>query len=159
MRRRAWLVPMMVLVLGACDPGDDEDSLDDGADVGSDDGAGDGLGGGDDDGAGGGGPSGEPTFRGDVAPILSASCGCHGGGAGGLAFDGDTYGALVGVPAVGADMVYVEPGDVEASYLVHKIRGTQASVGGSGSVMPPAGPLSDSQIETIEVWIEAGAPE
>lgn len=147
--------------LTACDSegsGPDDDAADDGgSDDGSDDAEDPFDGGGGDDGSKGNPPDG--SFGDSVAPILAASCSCHIGGAGGLSFDGDAYGALVGVPAVGADMSYVEPGDVDNSYLVHKLRGTQASVGGGGGTMPPVGSLDDADIETIEAWIAAGAPE
>ena len=161
------------VIAGGCEPEDrvEDDGLgaeDGGSEGASDDGSDDG--GSDDganedpfaeDGGGDGSPDGPPdgSFGDSVAPILAASCSCHIGGAGGLSFDGDAYGALVGVPAVGADMSYVEPGDVDNSYLVHKLRGTQASVGGGGGTMPPVGSLDDADIETIEAWIAAGAPE
>lgn len=163
--RRRWISTAgcaLALALVGCDT-DDEGPSDDGlaGDSSGDDGD-EPFGESNDDGADGSGddgPSEDATFSGSIAPILSASCGCHVAGSGGLAFDGDPYGALVEVPAVGADLSYVEPGDVEASYLVHKLRGTQGSVGGGGSTMPLGGSLSEDQIETIEAWIEAGAPE
>ncbi|RMF11631.1 MAG: hypothetical protein D6761_13940 [Candidatus Dadabacteria bacterium] len=52
----------------------------------------------------------------------------------------------------------VEPGDADNSYVVHKLEGTQASVGGSGSRMPKSGgPLSSQQITEIRDWIDRGA--
>lgn len=155
-RPAAALTWVLVLALGACDEqGDGPDDGEAGDSTGAEEpGELDGA-----DDADSGGPGSGSLFADEVAPLLAASCSCHSAGAGGLAFDGDAYGALVGVPANGADLSYVEPGDVEASYIVHKIRGTQASVGGSGGSMPPSGPLTDAQIETIEAWIEQGALE
>ncbi len=138
---------MLALMLAACDPGDDSDVGDDAAGT-MDDG----------DPAGDDAPA-QGTFRGSVAPIINASCGCHVVGAGGLVFGEDAYAALVEQPANGAALSYVVPGDVEASYLVHKIRGTQATVGGAGGIMPQGGMLSDGEITTIEDWIDDGAPE
>jgi hypothetical protein len=52
----------------------------------------------------------------------------------------------------------IEPGDPQKSYLLHKLLGTQRSVGGSGSRMPlSGGPLADAQIAKIRQWIEQGA--
>lgn len=151
MKRAARLTLGALLLTGACDPGDgygDSDELSEdessGGDLDIDE-----------------RPRGdaEPSFDADVAPILAARCSCHDGGAGGLTLGDDAYDALVGAPARGIDMPYVEPGDVEGSYLVHKLRGTQADVGGGGELMPIGGALSEAQIETIEQWIDAGAPD
>jgi hypothetical protein len=52
----------------------------------------------------------------------------------------------------------IEPGEPDNSYLVYKIQGNQASVGGVGQRMPLSGCcLSQDQIETIRAWVEAGA--
>jgi hypothetical protein len=56
-------------------------------------------------------------------------------------------------------LALVEPGDPQASYLVQKLRGTAASVGGFGNVMPPSDePFTEEQILAIEAWIARGAP-
>ncbi len=48
----------------------------------------------------------------------------------------------------------VKPGDVENSYLIHKLRGD-----GPGDAMPQGGrPLPADIIHTIEDWIQRGAP-
>lgn len=102
----------------------------------------------------------EYSFATDIQPILSANCdGCHigGGSSGGLTMDAG-YSAIVGVPSsTGTD--YIEPGDTGTSYLWHKINGTQTDVGGSGGQMPQGGQLSQADLDTIEAWILAGAPE
>ncbi len=132
---------------GTLDPGDGDDDDDDDDENGDDD-TGDGNGDGD-----------GPSFARDIAPILDVSCSCHVGGAGGLTLGTGAYEALVGAPS-SAGLSYVEPDDVDASYLIHKLRGTQGSVdGGGGGSMPVGGSLSDAELETVERWVEAGAPE
>jgi hypothetical protein len=66
---------------------------------------------------------------------------------------------LVGVQAIGAPSIaLVEPGDPQASYLVHKLRGTGSQVGGTDLFMPPDGQLDEAEILAIEGWIANGAP-
>ena len=61
------------------------------------------------------------------------------------------------------DLAFIEPGDVEASYLWHKINGTQAMAGGGGLDMPKTRMGEDptvmtpAQLDTIRMWIEGGA--
>jgi hypothetical protein len=47
----------------------------------------------------------------------------------------------------------VIPGDPEESLLAQKIIGTQTE----GAIMPPAGLMSDPDIQAVLDWIEAGA--
>jgi hypothetical protein len=127
------------------------------------------LGGCDDDGYGDGAPAeqeqdpGDPaelSFAADVEPILLASCSCHTGSnpAAGLDLsEGNSFDALVQAPAAGADLDYVAPGDPQSSYLLHKLDGTQADVGGAGARMPMGGELAEDHVITIEDWIDAGA--
>lgn len=106
----------------------------------------------------------EATFAADVQPIFTASCAlanCH------IApdpqqgmdlSDGQAYANIVNVPSNESSLDRIEPGDPEASYLVHKIRGTQNSVGGSGVQMPAVGgPLPTATINLIRSWVRAGA--
>jgi len=68
---------------------------------------------------------------------------------------------LVSVPSVQAPLDLVDPGHPERSYLMNKISGTHASVGGFGDRMPPTSvgePLSEEEILSIEAWIRSGAP-
>jgi uncharacterized protein YjdB len=52
----------------------------------------------------------------------------------------------------------VRPFRPDSSYLVHKVQGTQAAVGGSGARMPLGGtPLTNTVINTIRNWILQGA--
>jgi hypothetical protein len=126
--------------------------------------------GGDTDGTGSTGSTGSTgdgvlTFDGDVWPIFSVSCSCHfaaadPGANGDLSFpEADAYANLVGVasPSV-PGLNLIEPNEPENSYLFQKLNNTQGEVGGSGTQMPPGG-LSDAQIQLIEDWILAGAPE
>lgn len=99
--------------------------------------------------------------------ILAANCAsrtCHGNGGdqGGLADLDDydlAYSHLVNAPSTGVSgMDRVEPFDASNSYLMHKLDGTQTSVGGSGSQMPLLGsPLSITERNGIRAWITAGA--
>ena len=57
----------------------------------------------------------------------------------------------------GANMPWITPGDSTQSYLLYKIIGTHSSVGGGGSTMPFSGPVSQSDIDDIELWINQGA--
>ena len=98
----------------------------------------------------------------DIQAVAEASCGpnCHTGGSssGELALD-DWHAATVGVPSGDVpDMNLVEPGDLDNSYLWHKIEGTHLDVGGAGSPMPLGPALSDEDHAAIQAWIEDGAP-
>lgn len=102
-----------------------------------------------------------PTWVADVEPIIDARCGgCHtnGGASGGRSWNtyADMFQMSIDVPT----MQEIEPFDRQNSYIWHKINGTQASVGGSGSRMPLSGGfLNSTQLNTIGAWIDAGAPE
>lgn len=98
-------------------------------------------------------------FAGLVQPIFDNNCAmCHQGeyASVGLALDASaTPESLIGVAATESDLALVAPGDPEASYLLHKIRGTQEEVGGGGMQMPLGSVLSDEDIATIESWISS----
>jgi hypothetical protein len=104
-------------------------------------------------------------FARDVQPIFTDNCalsGCHAGTSpqqGQNLSQGLAYQSIVNVPAnERAGMMRVQPFVPDSSYLVHKIQGTQAGVGGSGGQMPLGGaPLSQSQVDVIRAWIAAGA--
>ncbi len=94
-------------------------------------------------------PSGPPSFREDVFPILQARCGaCHGTLGG---WDASTYDRVVNSGDNGPAVI---PGDVKASLLAQKLLGTQTV----GLMMPFGGSLPESEIQTILDWIAAGAP-
>jgi hypothetical protein len=105
------------------------------------------------------------SFGTKVQPIFSANCalsGCHAGTqpAQGMNLSaGLAYQNIVNVPASERPgMMRVLPFKPDSSYLVHKIQGTQETVGGSGGRMPLGGaPLAAEQITLIRAWIAAGA--
>ncbi|MBP7147483.1 MAG: hypothetical protein KBD01_08055 [Acidobacteria bacterium] len=107
----------------------------------------------------------------DVQPIFTANCalaGCHdplgAAGSAGLNLQaGAIYDPALGIVGVASaqapGVLRVAPGDADASYLVHKLEGTQGSVGGEGERMPSgAEPLPDAAIAVIREWIDDGAP-
>jgi hypothetical protein len=97
--------------------------------------------------------TGAVSFKTSVKPILNARCiACHPGFG--------SAASLVNVASGEAKtLALVKPGSSAQSYLFHKVKGTQASVGGGGSTMPKGGsPLTAAQIATIKSWIDAGAP-
>lgn len=103
--------------------------------------------------------------------VFTPSCAfssCHGGNAGGLSLEaGDSYAALVGVPAAGIDAttnpdvdvsgeILVIAGDAENSYLIKKLR--IGAVGIKGSPMPDGtSGTDDDRVDLIASWIENGA--
>lgn len=109
-----------------------------------------------------------PTFAVDVAPILQLQCqGCHfvTDNPPQILIDGQqtrlTYDRLVAQPAARAPLDYIAPGAPEDSYLLHKVEGTQATVGGQGNHMPPPVSrrrLSADEVAILRAWITAGAP-
>ncbi len=114
---------------------------------------------------GGGSGAATPALSADVQPILTASCavsGCHTGSSPAQSMSlsaGQTFANTVNRAALEApNLARVCPGNPDESYLVHKVQGTQGTVGGSGARMPLGGqPLSQPQINTIRAWISAGA--
>lgn len=108
------------------------------------------------------------SFELDIQPILDEHCvtACH--SAGGewsflLLSPGDAYDSIVGVMSTQTALAFIEPGDPDASYLWHKISGTQANAGGGGLDMPKGmgamepTVLTPEQFSTIEMWIQQGA--
>jgi hypothetical protein len=98
-----------------------------------------------------------PTFMAEVHPILN-SCGgelCHGG----LAQGSWPYTDLVNVHAsrdvCSSAGILVVPGDLEASYLMHKLTGVGICPG--TQQMPIGGPLTQAKIQTVADWICQGA--
>lgn len=103
--------------------------------------------------------------------VFTPSCAfssCHGGNAGGLSLeDGDSFAALVGVPAAGVD-AYTNPdvdvsaeilviaGDPDNSYLIKKL--TIGASGIKGSPMPDGTSGTEAErVALIASWIENGA--
>jgi hypothetical protein len=122
------------------------------------------------------GPGGDPllcdpaagavSFCRDIQPIFTANCafsGCHAGASPQLGQNlsaGNAYASIVNVPSQEVPTLdRVEPGNPDASYLVNKIEGTAAAVGGVDTRMPLGqGPLPQADIDLIRAWIAAGAP-
>lgn len=114
----------------------------------------------------GGNGGGEISFANDIQRIFTASCaftnGCHAG-----AFPpeglnlaaGQAYSNIVNVASSQlSSMDRITPGEPEDSYLIHKIQGSQGTVGGTGNRMPLTGCcLPQAKIDTIRAWVEAGA--
>lgn len=107
------------------------------------------------------------SFAAQIQPLFDARCVvCHQYGAAqaGLSLEeGDAHRNLVGVASTESKLLRVAPGEPEQSYLLHKLRGTHVSVGGTGARMPladnGAAPLSDAEQALIVTWIEQGAPD
>ena len=146
MRYLALLISLLVVWGCGAPPDDDDDSgvVDD-----------------DDDAA-----DGDATFSWVHTNVILESCSCHqdgqhSSGLAGLDDAGTAYTALVGAESGGSPgMNLVEPGDSDASYLMHKLDGTHDSVGGAGSQMPLSGCcLEDDVRDTIRDWIDAGAED
>ena len=72
---------------------------------------------------------------------------------------GQAFSNVVNVPAIELPtMNRVTPNQPDNSYLVHKVQDTHVDVGGSGGRMPlNRSPLSQSDIDLIRAWIQAGA--
>lgn len=117
------------------------------------------AGAGDETGATGAPMDGSCDFAGEVQPIFTASCGCHGGGqpAQGLSLaEGSAYASLVGVASAQQPaLLRVEAGAPDASYLLHKLQASPPV----GEQMPLGGALAAEQVARISAWIAAGAPE
>jgi hypothetical protein len=102
-----------------------------------------------------------PGFEQLIVPILDRHCVmCHmgEGGQGELSLYPRPHAALVGVASTQSDLLLVASGDVEASYLYHKLLGSHLGVGGEGDSMPYQRDLLEAKdIEAIEQWIAQGA--
>jgi hypothetical protein len=102
---------------------------------------------------------------GGVQSVFTASCdNCHAGTGApeGLRLElGQSYGDIVDVPSGESPLTRARPFRPDSSYLVHKIQGTQTTVGGSGVRMPfgcsGGGCLPNATINLIRNWILQGA--
>jgi hypothetical protein len=107
----------------------------------------------------------EVTLSRDVQPIFTGNCafsGCHAGSSPeqGMSLGaGRAFSSVVNVAARELpNMNRVTPNQPGNSYLVHKVQGTHMDAGGSGNRMPLGrSPLSQSDIDLIRAWIQAGA--
>lgn len=108
------------------------------------------------------------TFDADIFPILMMKCSCHVSDPnmalnGNFSFTNDAtmaYDIMVDQPSLGLPaMNFITPGDPDNSYFLHKMKGTQADVGGAGGLMPLGQSMPIPETQTIEDWIVAGAPK
>ena len=103
------------------------------------------------------------TIAGTIFAASCATSGCHTGNPPVRApdsFDAALAYDLVGKPSLQAPaMPVIDPGDPGNSYLMPKLKGTAATVGGIATRMPLNGPpLPADDLADIESWIQAGAP-
>ena len=73
--------------------------------------------------------------------------------------EGMSHAQLLSASTQLQSMPRVAPGDLDGSYVWHKLVGTHLDVGGLTSPMPMIGMLADDELALIESWILAGAPE
>lgn len=100
-----------------------------------------------------------PTFDSIQENVFTPQCtGCHAGATApaGLRLDeASSYAMLVNVPSTEVPAVRrVQPGNPDASYLIHKVEG-RAAVGARMPLNAP--PLPQATIDVIRQWITAGA--
>lgn len=96
------------------------------------------------------------SYAADVQPIWNANCiGCHGdGGNGGLDLRApDSRMNMVGVGSPNWPGLRVVEGEPDLSLLYVKLTGGS----GVGGLMPPAGSLGATDLETVRMWIAEGA--
>jgi len=117
-----------------------------------------------------------PSHAADIQPLWDANCvdSCHEPGGVWQSTDlsaAAAYDALVDADGIQTmaltDVSLVIAGDTVNSYLLNKLRGTQADVAGlaAGTRMPQGEggadvpPMSDAEIELVELWVACGAEE
>lgn len=108
---------------------------------------------------------GGPSFAGAIQPIFTQRCAlseCHAGAAPvqDMSLEpGKAFNDIVNVESNVATLKRIRPFLPDSSFLLHKIQGTQASVGDSlGARMPLRNCcLSQAQIDLVRAWITAGA--
>ena len=93
----------------------------------------------------------------EAQAVMDLHCtGCHGG----VATDGldlRDLSASVEQSSRHTELSIITPGDAGASYLIHKLEGTHADVGGAGVQMPPGVSLDPDDIDLLMQWIDEGA--
>ena len=115
-------------------------------------------------------PGAQISLSKDIQPIFNVNCatgGCHDSitQAQFMSLEApDIFDPVIGIVDVastqGSPLDRVEPGDSSMSYLVHKLEGTQALVGGGGEQMPKfLPPLTQPEIQLIRDWIDEGAQD
>jgi len=103
------------------------------------------------------------SFDQEVMPLFNRHCAvCHmGDGAQGeFSFYPLPYQSMVGVKSVQSPLALIEAGSAEASYVYHKMMGTQQAVNGSGAGMPYQRELlGETELAMVRQWIDEGANE
>ena len=104
----------------------------------------------------------EVSFKRDLLPLFQTNCTmCHQDAlpmAGLTLLPDVAYSTLVNAGSMQVDMKRVTPGSASKSYLMHKIAGTNATVGGKGNAMPLGQPpLSKDEVDLVRRWIDQGA--
>jgi len=99
----------------------------------------------------------------DMVPIWAENCQnnatCHVTGGTLPDLQADALANLQTPAGQAPALQYVTGGDPENSYLVAKIEGRQAEVGGLGGVMPQGGVLDPCDAMLISAWVAQGAAE
>lgn len=100
-----------------------------------------------------------PMDEEEVQRLFNSRCaGCHiGRDLGGLRLDAPFTQTTVAVPSRASALRRIEPGNRQASFLWHKVNGSQANVGGGGR-MPQNGMLTRIQVERLGGYIDALPP-
>ena len=97
-----------------------------------------------------------------VALLFRTSChGCHRSGSGGYSTGDGSFQAVQASFAGNSsvNIPYVTSGDSSQSYLFLRIAGRGAEIpGGNARTMPPGGGWADSDITTLQTWIDQGMP-
>jgi len=93
--------------------------------------------------------AGSVSYSGQIAPIFQTQCqACHNQQTALGGWDSTSYQTVINTGNSGAVVI---PGDSVNSVLAQRVSGTQ------GALMPPAGKMSDTEIQLILDWIAAGA--
>ena len=91
------------------------------------------------------------SYSNQIVPLFQTKCqACHNQSTALGGWDSTSYEAAT---TTGISSSVVIAGDVTNSVLAQRVAGTQ------GAIMPPAGKMSDAEIQLILDWIAAGAPE
>lgn len=94
--------------------------------------------------------NGEVSFAEHVLPIFQSRCTmCHSSNSGFGGYDSSTYQSVM---TSGDNGPCIVAGDATSSTLIELLQATSG-------FMPPTGKLSDSEIQTIIDWINAGAKD
>lgn len=98
-------------------------------------------------------PEGDPTWNDNVGPLLWTNCsGCHSDATRQSGFSIEHYAEVISDTTTSGNPPVV-PGNPEASELYLRLTGD------GFTKMPLLGSLSDSEIQLVYDWIEAGALE